>query len=179
MRYDRSRLIELVRRDAVQFGDFVLASGARSNVYIDCRTVTLSAQGAALVGAGILATVAEPFDAVGGMTMGADPILAAVLTLAGMQGRELRGFIVRKEAKGHGTGKKIEGPLRAGDRALIVEDVATSGASSLKAVDAVLEAGAEVMGVVAVLDRLAGAADAFASRGIPFQALLSIRDLGL
>lgn len=178
--YDRDALVALVKKHAVQFGDFTLASGAKSNVYIDCRNVTLLAAGAALIGPGILAALGnEAFDVVGGLTMGADPILAAVLTVAGQQKRDLRGFIVRKEAKEHGTGKLVEGPVRAGDRAVIVEDVATTGGSIFKAIDAVEAMGIKVVRVVTVLDRLAGAPEEFAKRGYPYTSLLTMRDLGL
>jgi orotate phosphoribosyltransferase len=180
MPHPPTALTELLRRDALQFGDFVLASGKRSSFYIDCRNVTLSAEGAAVVGQAILDLLeGEEFDAVGGMTLGADPILAAVLTIAGLRGQTLRGFIVRKEAKGHGTGKLIEGPLRTGDRVVIVEDVSTTGGSALKAVDAVLAAGAKVVRVVTLLDRQSGAREAFEARGVPFSALATASDLGL
>jgi orotate phosphoribosyltransferase len=97
MHYDRERLLALVKQDALQFGDFTLASGKKSNFYIDCRNVTLSAEGAALIGAGLFDLFErESIDAVGGLTMGADPVLSAVLTVAGIRGRPLRGFIVRK-----------------------------------------------------------------------------------
>lgn len=176
----RAKLIALIRRDALKFGDFTLASGATSSYYIDCRNVTLSSEGAALIGQAILdATAGESYDAVGGMTLGADPILAAVLTVAGLRGRSLRGFIVRKEAKKHGTSKLVEGPLNQGDRVLIVEDVSTTGASAIKAADAVRAAGATVVRVVTLLDRLAGAGAAFASAGYSFTALATIRDLGI
>lgn len=177
---NKGTLIDLVKTHALQFGEFTLASGQKSNYYIDCRNVTLLAAGAAQIGEAILELMAdEPFDAVGGLTMGADPILAAVLTVAGQRGRDLRGFIVRKEAKGHGTGKLVEGPLRKGDRVVVVEDVATTGGSIFKAIEAVEAAGGHVIRVVTVLDRLAGAADAFAQRGYRFTPLLTIRDLGL
>ncbi len=178
--YNKQALIEAVKRDALKFGDFTLASGAKSTYYIDCRNVTLEANGAALIGAGMLERIAEfEVDAVGGLTMGADPIVGAVLAHAGIHGTALRGFLVRKEAKDHGTGKLVEGPLRPGDRVAIVEDVATTGGSSLKAVDAVLAAGCTVACVAAVLDRLAGAGEAFGKRGIPYFALLDLHDLGL
>ncbi|MFO0947819.1 MAG: orotate phosphoribosyltransferase [Planctomycetota bacterium] len=177
---NKSSLVELVKKHALQFGDFTLASGQKSTYYIDCRNVTLLAAGAAQIGQAILELMKdEPFDAVGGLTMGADPILAAVLTVAGQKNLDLRGFIVRKEAKGHGTGKLIEGPIRMGDRVVIVEDVATTGGSIFKAIEAVEKAGCKVVRVVTVLDRLAGAAETFAQRGYPFTSLLTIRDLGL
>jgi orotate phosphoribosyltransferase len=180
MKYDRNRLRELVKRDAVKHGEFILASGQKSHFYIDCRNVTLSAEGAAQVGAGILELLGdEPFDAVGGMTLGADPILAAVLALAGAAGRDLRGFIVRKEAKQHGSGKQVEGPIRAGDRCVVVEDVTTTGGSCQLAIAAVEALGAKVVRIVTVLDRLAGAQEAFAKRGYAFSALLTLRDVGL
>lgn len=180
MTYDRQQLLELVKRDALRFGDFTLASGQKSSFYLDCRKVTLSSAGAALVGAGILAKLGElPFDAVGGLTLGADPIIGAVLALAGQQGRDLRGFIVRKEAKAHGTGNLIEGPVGAGDRVLIVEDTTTTGGSSFKAIEAAESAGCKVVHVVTVIDRLAGAAAMFAAKGYPFSALLTVEDLGL
>src|SRR5262245_45718063 len=138
MQYDREALLERIKTDALQFGEFTLASGQKSTYYIDCRKVTLSSGGAAMIAAGILQELGdEPFEAVGGMSLGADPIVGAVLALAGLQGRELRGFLVRKEPKQHGTGKLVEGPLYSGDRVVIVEDVATSGGSALKAIEAV------------------------------------------
>jgi orotate phosphoribosyltransferase len=182
MDYDRGRLIELVRRDAVQFGDFTLASGQKSSVYIDCRQVTLSSAGAALIGAGVielLLAAGEPVDAVGGLTLGADPIVAATLVEADRRRLNLRGFLVRKEAKHHGTGKRIEGPIRSGDRVAIVEDVSTTGASAMAAIEAVESIGCRVECVIAVLDRLAGAAQHFTETGYRFVSLLTLTDLGL
>jgi len=180
MEYDRDRLLALVKRDALQFGDFTLASGKKSSFYIDCRNVTLSSEGASLIGSGLLDLfVKESIDAVGGLTMGADPVLSAVLTIAGLRGRPLRGFIVRKEAKQHGAGKLIEGPIRSGDRVAVVEDVTTTGGSALQAVAAVEAIGAKTVCVATVLDRLAGAKEAFAEKKIPFLSLLTLIDLGI
>lgn len=177
---DRQPLIDLIKRDALKFGDFTLASGAKSKFYIDCRNVTLSAEGAAVIGRGILELLGdEKFDAVGGMTLGADPILAAVLTIAGIEKRPLRGFIVRKEAKGHGTGKLVEGPIKEGDRVVVVEDVSTTGGSAIKACEAVESVGAKVVHVVTILDRLAGAREAFEAKGYKFSSLVTINDLGI
>jgi orotate phosphoribosyltransferase len=181
-RYERKRLIELLQRDALKRGTFTLASGRQSHYYVDGRKLTLSADGAALIGAGVLELLQKefPVDAVGGLTLGADPIVGATLALASGAGLGgLRGFLVRKEAKGHGTGKLVEGPLEPGSTVAIVDDVATTGGSSLQAALAVEAMGCKVAVVIAVLDRLEGAAAAFAARGLPFRALLTIRDLGV
>jgi orotate phosphoribosyltransferase len=180
--YDRERLSALLKRDALKTGTFTLASGRTSHYYVDGRKVTLSAEGAALIGAGVLDLLADrpEVTAVGGLTLGADPIVGATLAVAGARGlTHWRGFLVRKEAKGHGTGKLVEGPVGPGDTAVVVDDVATTGASSLQAVDAVEALGCRVARVVAVLDRLEGASEAFAARGLDFRALLTIRDLGV
>jgi orotate phosphoribosyltransferase len=182
VRYERERLIALLQRDALKRGTFTLASGRTSHYYVDGRKVTLSAQGAALVGAGVLEQLADypHINAIGGLTMGADPIVGATLALAPSAGfGHLRGFLVRKEAKTHGTGNLIEGPLESGSTVAIVDDVATTGGSSFKAVEAVEAIGCKVAIVVVVLDRLEGAAASFAARGLSFRPLLTIRDLGV
>ena len=180
--YDRERLIELLQRDSLKRGRFTLASGRTSHYYVDGRKVTLSAQGAALIGAGVLERLAAHPDvrAIGGLTMGADPIVGATLALAGLAGRaDIHGFLVRKEAKAHGTGSRVEGPLEPGASVAILDDVATTGGSSLQAVDAVQAMGCRVAVVIVVLDRLEGAEAAFQARGLPFESLLTIRDLGV
>src|SRR3954447_18292436 len=142
--FDRGRLMALLRRDALKTGEFTLASGRTSHYYVDGRRVTLSAEGAALIGAGVLDALADRVDvaAVGGLTLGADPIVGATLALAPARGRpDLRGFLVRKEAKGHGTGRLVEGPVEPGMSVAILDDVATTGGSSLQAA-----AAAEAMG---------------------------------
>jgi orotate phosphoribosyltransferase len=178
----RERLMALLKRDALRTGTFTLASGRSSHYYVDGRKVTLSAEGAALIGAGVLRLLADlpEVAAVGGLTMGADPIVGATLAVAGAGVRPgLRGFLVRKEAKAHGTGQLVEGPVAAGETVAIVDDVATTGGSSLQAVAAAEALGCKVARVIAVLDRLEGAADAFAARGIDFKTLVTIRDLGV
>jgi len=178
--YDRQALIALIKEKALEFGDFTLASGKKASFYLDCRRVTLDSQGANLIAAGILERIGDAWpDAVGGMAVGADPITGAVITLAGQGSRPLRGFIVRKEAKAHGKGRDVEGPVRAGDRVVIVEDVVTTGGSSLLAIEKVEAAGMKVQGVIAIIDRLEGGADAFAARGYQLETLLTIRDLGI
>lgn len=178
--YDRQALISLVRDKALKFGDFTLASGKKATYYLDGKQVTLDAAGARLVGEGILDLLAPEMPAaVGGMSIGADPITAAVVTIAGVRGRPLAGFMVRKEPKGHGTQRYIEGPVRPGNRVAIVEDVVTTGGSSLTAIERAEEFGLVVTQVIAIIDRMEGGAAAFAERGYPFHSLLTIADFGL
>ncbi len=179
---DRERLIRLLKRDALRTGQFTLASGRSSHYYVDGRKVTLSAEGAETIAQLVLDVLAKhpEVTAVGGLTMGADPIVGATLAMAPSRERfGLRGFLVRKEAKGHGTGRLVEGPLEPGQSVAILDDVATTGGSSLQAVAAVEAMGANVACVIVVLDRLEGAADAFAAKGLTFHALTTIRDLGV
>ena len=178
--YSKQALIDLVRAKALKFGDFTLASGKKAKFYLDTKQVTLDAAGACLVGEGILnLLVPDMPKAVGGMSIGADPITAAVITLAGIRGVPLLGFMVRKEPKGHGTNRYIEGPVGPGDEAVIVEDVVTTGGSSILAIDRATEFGMTVKRVIAIVDRLEGGREAFADRGIELTTLLSIRDFGI
>ena len=164
--YDRTTLIELVKQQALQFGSFTLASGKQASFYLDCRKLTLHPQGANQVAAGVLQLLGDDMPgSIGGMAIGADPITAATITLAGQAGIDLLGFIVRKEAKQHGTGRQVEGPVVAGMTAVIVEDVVTSGGSALKAVDAAREFGLKVDRIVAVVDRLEGGREAIEAAG--------------
>ena len=175
-------LIGLVETKALKRGTFRLASGREASFYLDAKQVVLDAHGAMLVGRAILERLRSlgPHPAaVGGMSIGADPITSAVITMAGVEGLPLKGFMVRKEPKDHGTKKYVEGPVEPGQRVVIVEDVTTTGGSSLLAIDRVQEFGLVVERVVTVIDRLAGAKDAFAVRGIPLESLVTIRDLGL
>jgi len=175
-------LIDLVEAKALKRGTFRLASGREASFYLDAKQVVLDAHGAMLVGRAILERLRSlgPLPAaVGGMSIGADPITSAVITMAGIEGLPLKGFMVRKEPKDHGTKKYVEGPVEPGQRVVIVEDVTTTGGSSLLAIDRVQEFGLIVERVVTVIDRLAGAKDAFAARGIPLESLVTIRDLGL
>lgn len=178
--YDRQQLIDLVRTKALRFGDFTLASGKKASYYLDTKQVTLDSTGARLVGEGILDLLGASLPrAVGGMSIGADPITGAVVTLAGVRGLPLVGFMVRKEPKGHGTHRYIEGPVQPGDDAVIVEDVVTTGGSSLLAIERAIEFGLKVVRVVAIVDRLEGGAAAFAQRGIELASLLTIGDFGI
>ena len=178
----RQELLQLIEQRAVQRGTFTLASGRTASFYLDAKQVVLDAQGAMLVGRAILERLQAlgPLpDAIGGMSIGADPITAAAVTMAGVAGLPLKGFMVRKEPKGHGMKRYVEGPVEPGQRVVIVEDVTTTGGSSLLAIDRAIEFGLKVERVVTVIDRLAGAAAAFAARGIPLEPLVTIRDLGI
>ena len=178
--FDRAALIDMVRDRCLLRGDFTLASGKKATFFLDGKQVTLDAAGAKLVGEGVLELLGSSLpDAVGGMSIGADPITAAVVTLAGVRGLPLKGFLVRKEEKGHGTNRFIEGPVRPGETAAIVEDVVTTGGSSLLAIQRAEQFGLKVRRVVAIVDRLQGGAEAFRSRGYEFDSLMTIRDLGI
>ena len=175
-------LIDLVGSQALQRGTFRLASGREAYFYLDAKQVVLEAHGSMLVGRAILerlATLGAMPDAVGGLSMGADPVTSAVVTMAGVEGIPLKGFLIRKEAKGHGTQRFVEGPVQPGNRVVIVEDVITTGGSSLLAIDRSQEFGLIVERVITVIDRLAGAQQALAARGIPLESLVTIRDLGI
>ncbi len=179
---EREELMNLVRERALKFGDFTLVSGRKAKYYLDCKQVTLHSLSARLIGAGILDLLKSqgPLpDAVGGMAIGADPITAAVITMAGVEKQELTGVLIRKEAKGHGTQKFLEGPVQPGQSLVIVEDVVTTGGSSLLAIDRCLEFGLVVKSVITIIDRLEGGEAAFAARGIPLHSLFTIRDFGL
>lgn len=180
MSYDRDALHTFVREHALKFGDFTLVSGKKAKYYLDCKQVTLDAAGAKLVGEGILDVLGDtPPDAVGGMSIGADPITGAVITLAGTRGQAIKGFMVRKEPKGHGTNQYVEGPVAAGQTAVIVEDVVTTGGSSLKAIERCEEFGLKITQVVAIVDRLEGGRQAFVDRGYELTTLFTIEDFGI
>ncbi len=179
--YDRAALKALILEKALRFGDFTLVSGKKAKYYLDGKQVTLDPVGARLVGEGILDLLAEGElpAAVGGMIIGADPITAAVVTIAGTRDMPIRGFMVRKEAKGHGTNQYVEGPVRPGETVVIVEDIVTTGGSSLKAIERVEAFGLKVARVVAIVDRMEGGAEAFKRAGYPFDSLFTICDFGI
>jgi len=180
--YDRALLQSLIMEKSLKFGDFTLASGKKATFYLDCRQITLDSVGAKLIGEGILELLqTDPVmpQAVGGMSIGADPITAAVITVAAYQNIPLKGFMVRKQSKGHGTNRFVEGPLVAGDRVVIVEDVVTTGGSSLEAIEKVENLGMTVDGVIAIIDRLEGGSEQFESKGYSFRSLFTIRDFGI
>jgi len=179
--YDKQALIALVRQKALKFGQFTLASGKTASYYLDGKQVTLHPDGARLVAEGILDLLASgPMPAaIGGMSIGADPITAAVVVMSAVRGTPLRGFMVRKESKGHGTNQYIEGPVQPGDQVVIVEDVVTTGGSSFQAIQRAEAFGLKVVRVIAIIDRMEGGAQAFAARGYPFASLLCIEDFGI
>lgn len=178
--YNRARLIELFRERALKFGDFTLASGRKAKYYLDGKQISLHSEGLRHVSEGLLDLLADvPFDAIGGMSIGADPIVGGVLAAAGARNREMSGFLVRKEAKGHGTQRFIEGPVQPGMSVVVIDDVVTTGGSALQAVDRIVEFGCNVVHVVAVIDRLEGGADNFAARNLTLSSLLTIRDFGI
>lgn len=182
MTVSREALIQLLGERSVRFGDFVLASGAHSPYYIDCRLTTMSARGQRLVGALGLAAIREAgwqVQAVGGLTMGADPVAYAIAAASADNPTPIDAFSVRKAAKEHGTGRQIEGNLATGDRVVVVEDVITSGASALTAIEVIQAAGGIVVGVLAVVDREAGGRERIAATGIPVRSLVSARELGV
>lgn len=178
--YDRPQLLSLFRERALKFGDFTLASGRKATYYLDGKQITLHSAGLNLVANGLLDLLEDvEFDAIGGMTIGADPIIGAVLAVAATRGRDLCGFLVRKEAKGHGTGKFVEGPVKPGSKVVIVDDVVTTGGSSILAIERIQEFGCEVVQVVAIVDRMEGGAKNFADRNLPFRSLLQVTDFGI
>jgi orotate phosphoribosyltransferase len=169
---DRSELQRLLEERAFTFGDFLLTSGKRSDFYFNGKQVTLEGRGLYLVSRLILERCRElRIDAIGGLTLGADPIASGVAALSG-DGAPLRAFIVRKEHKEHGTGALIEGPpLRAGDRVMVVDDVITTGGSLLKAVDALRDQPVEIIEALAVVDREEGGREAIEARGLRVHSL--------
>jgi orotate phosphoribosyltransferase len=175
-------LIDLIGTRALKRGTFRLASGREASFYLDAKQVVLEAHGSMLVGRAILERLRGlgPLPAaVGGMSIGADPITSAVVTMAGVENLPLKGFLIRKEPKDHGTKRYVEGPVAPGDRVVIVEDVVTTAGSSLMAIDRAIEFGLVVERVIVVIDRLAGGREALAARGIPLESLVTIRDLGI
>ena len=175
---DRDALLAYIRKDAVVHGRVVLSSGQEADYYVDLRRVTLAANAAPLVGRVMLDVTADlDYEAVGGLTLGADPVATAMLHAASDAGRALDAFVVRKEGKAHGLQRRIEGPDIAGRRVLAVEDTSTTGGSVLTAVDALREAGAEVVGVAVIVER--GAAPAVSAAGLDYRAAYQLADLGL
>ena len=174
----RDRLLDLLCEFAYREGDFVLSSGQKSSYYINCKPVTLHAQGALATGRVLLSMLAPEVQAVGGLTLGADPIVTAVSVVSALEGRSIPALIVRKETKGHGTMAYIEGPLLPpGTNVAVLEDVVTTGKSAMQAVERLRGAGYKVDRVLSLIDREQGGAQLYREQGLDFQAVFTIADL--
>lgn len=174
----RDALLQQIRDKAVVHGRVVLSSGREAHYYVDLRRITLDGAAAPMVGQVMLDLTADlDYDAVGGLTLGADPVATAMLHAAAARGRHLDAFVVRKEGKAHGLQRRIEGPDVTGRRVLAVEDTSTTGGSVLTAVQALREAGAEVVGVAVIVER--GAAEKVRAEGLTYLAAYELADLGL
>ena len=175
---DRAELLAAIKARAVVRGDFVLSSGQRADFYVDLRRILLDGRLAPLAGRVMLGLTWDlGYEAVGGLTMGADPVATAMMHAAARRGTPVDAFVVRKTEKEHGLQRRIEGPDVAGRRVLAVEDTSTTGASPLAAVDALLEADAVVVGVAVLVDR--GAREPVTERGLPYRAAYDLSDLGI
>jgi orotate phosphoribosyltransferase len=174
----REDLLAQITDKAVVHGKVILSSGREADWYVDLRRITLDGAAAPLVGEVMLETTADlEYDAVGGLTLGADPVAAAMLHAAAARGRRHDAFVVRKEGKAHGLQRRFEGPDVAGRRVLAVEDTSTTGGSVMTAVQALREAGAQVVGVAVIVER--GAAGKIEAEGLPYRAAYQLEDLGL
>ena len=177
----RNALVELLRERSVRCGEVTLSSGRKSNLYIDARLTTMSPEGLALIGPlglGVIRSSGWHADAAGGLTLGADPVAYALSYASAIEPPLLRAFSIRKEPKQHGTRKLIEGPLRPGDRVVVVEDVITTGKSAIRAIEVLRQSGAVVLGVLAVVDREEGGRDALKRAGVGLLSLVLAGELG-
>ena len=177
----KQQLIEYIKADAVFHGDFTLTSGKKATYYVDMRRVSLDHRVAPLIGQVMVDLIADIPDivAVGGLTMGADPIAAAVMHQGVALGKTYDAFVVRKEPKDHGRGRQVEGPDLEGKRVIVLEDTSTTGGSPLKAIEGLLKVGAVIAGVAVVVDRNTGAREIIEEAGYPYFAALGLEDLGL
>ncbi|HEV8214330.1 MAG TPA: orotate phosphoribosyltransferase [Gemmatimonadaceae bacterium] len=177
---NRADLISLLAARSARRGNFTLASGRQSTLYIDARMTTMSPEGLSLIGPTGLAALRDAGwapDSVGGLTLGADPIAYAMSYASAASGRPLRAFTVRKEAKTHGAGKLIEGPFQPGDRVVVIEDTVTTGSSARTAATAIRAAGGDVIGVLALVDREEGGREALAAEGLPVVSLATASEI--
>ena len=176
----RARLLELIRAKAIVHGKVILSSGREADYYVDLRRITLDGEAAPLVGQVMNELTGDlDFDAVGGLTLGADPVATAMLHASAAAGRKIDAFVVRKSGKAHGLQQRIEGPSITGRRVLIVEDTTTTGASPMDAVAAAREEGAEVVAVATIADRATGAKEKLEAMGLTYVTVYSLQDLGL
>ncbi len=174
----RDELLAILVKQSLKKGDFTLSSGQKSDYYINGKLSTLDARGAYLVSRIFLAMISDDVpDAVGGLTLGADPIVGSMLALAGMEDLRLKGFIVRKESKMHGTQSLVEGPVASGNRVVFIEDVVTTGGASLRAVEAVRKIGCEVTRVLAIVDREQGGRGNLREAGCRLESIFVVSEL--
>lgn len=177
-----SQLVALLIGQSLKLGEFTLASGRKSRYYIDARPTTMSAEGLEIIGrlgVDMIRGAGWSPSLVGGLTLGADPVAYAIAVASRQSPPELNAFVVRKEPKDHGTGRRIEGCFAPGAAVVVVEDVITSGGSAMEAIRAVEDAGGRVVGVLAVVDRLEGGRDSIESGGYSVETMVTIRDLGV
>jgi len=175
---DREQLLDLIKSKGIVHGRVVLSSGQEADWYIDLRRITLDGEAAPLVGRVMLDLTADlDYEAVGGLTLGADPVAYAIAHAAALAGRNLDAFTVRKQPKEHGTGRRIEGGFREGMDVVVVEDVVTTGESALRAVEAVRAEGGRVIGVLAVVDREEGGRERIETEGLSLVALFGATEL--
>jgi orotate phosphoribosyltransferase len=177
----KQQLIEFIKADAVFHGDFTLTSGKKATYYVDMRRVSLDHRVAPLIGQVMVDLISDIADvvAVGGLTMGADPIASAVMHQGIAMGKSYDSFVVRKEPKDHGRGRQVEGPDLEGKRVIVLEDTSTTGGSPLKAIEALLKVGAIIAGVAVVVDRATGAKEIIEAAGYPYYSAIGLADLGL
>ena len=177
---DRAALLQLIKDRAIVHGKVTLSSGKEADYYVDLRRISLSGEAAPLVGR-VMRDLTSDFDyvAVGGLTLGADPVATSMLHAAAAAGERVDAFVVRKAGKAHGLQQRIEGPSIKGRRVLVVEDTTTTGASPLEAVAACREEGAEVVGVATIADRATGSKEKIEAEGLTYVSAFSMEDLGL
>ncbi len=176
----RHQLVTLLAERSARRGHFVLSSGRTSNLYIDARLTTMSPEGLALIGPLALTAVRDAFgvvDAIGGLTLGADPISYAIAYASAQTDEPVRAFTVRKEAKAHGAGRQVEGPYNQGDRVVVIEDVITTGRSAIRAIEVLRAHGAQILGVLALVDREEGGRQAIESQGLSVISLVTAGEI--
>jgi orotate phosphoribosyltransferase len=174
---DRKRLLEIIKKDALMRGDFTLASGKKSTYYINAKKVILKPEGALLSAKIMLALLPQETQAIGGVPLGAVPIVSSMVSLSYLEKKPVEGFLIRKQSKGYGTSKLIEGDVSRGMKVVLVEDVVTTGGSVLKAIDTAREHGLEVLKTISLIDRKEGGAELLQKSGIDFESVFEIDEI--
>ena len=173
----KKKLLEIIKRDALTKGDFTLASGKKSSYYIDMKKAILKPEGAYLSARAVLEMLPEDISAVGGVPLGAVPVVSAMVALSFVEKRQVDGFLIRKQAKGYGTNKCIEGEVTVGSKVALIEDVVTTGGSVVSAAEKIREYGLEVVKIIALVDREEGGAELIRSSGFDFDPVFSIHEI--